>query len=204
MGGFGNMRAKLLTTALAVGALSLLIALLALFGQGGAQQTQAAGVTVDVGNYWFCNSSFQSSDPNVYCTTTINIGDTITWHRVAGTHDVIECGTNFSKWSNADGDCVNSNWKSPILNASNPDWSHTFDTPGVFYYVCHFHWPNQKGKIIVQAGPTPTLTPAPTSGPTPFPGAVPVLANVAEDPTTVPAPIYPRTTPTTVTVNLVA
>ncbi len=147
------MRAKLVLMALAIGALSLL-----LFSPGGTQQTQAAGVTVDVGNDWFCDNSFDSPSMSVYCTTTIHVGDTVTWHRVMGTHDVMECGADFSKWSEADGDCMNSDWESPMLNAAGTDWSHTFDQPGEFFYACHVHWPDQKGKIVVEVAPTPPPT----------------------------------------------
>ncbi len=166
------MRAKLLLIALAIGALGVLS-----LSQSGAQQTHAAGVTVDVGSDWFCDNSFDNPSLSVYCTTTVHVGDTVTFHRVGGTHNVVECGANFNKWSDADGACNAPLWESPTLNAASPDWATTFDTPGEYFYGCEFHWPDQKGKIVVQAAasPTPTSEPTPTTAPTPtaVPGPMP-------------------------------
>ncbi|NIN63576.1 MAG: hypothetical protein GTO63_02430, partial [Anaerolineae bacterium] len=38
----------------------------------------AATVTVDVGSDWYCDASYDNPDLNSYCTTTINVGDTVT------------------------------------------------------------------------------------------------------------------------------
>jgi hypothetical protein len=179
-----------LLTALAIGALSLL-----LFSQGGVQQTRAAGVTIDVGSDWFCDSSFDDPSLSVYCTTTINVGDTVTFHRVAGTHNAVECGTNFSKWNAANEACDAPLWGSPNLNAASPDWPVTFNTAGEFFYGCELHWPDQKGKIVVQAAATPTPVPA---TPTPVPATpTPVPATPTPVPAT-PTPVPATPTPTPV------
>ena len=151
------MRARILLGALVVAGVGILAGILIL-SRHQAQQAEGADLTIDVGSDWFCDASYESADPNVYCTTTVNAGDTVTFHRVGGKHNAVECGANFAKWNGSDETCGSPLWKSPDLNSANPDWAHTFDTPGSYYYLCEFHYPDQKGKIIVQAAATPTPT----------------------------------------------
>ncbi len=159
----------------------------------------ATTVTVDMGSDWYCDPTFENSDPNAYCTTNIIVGDTVTWQRVEGKHDVVECGANWSKWNNQNEICDGADFDSGTLSSSMTTWSRTFDVPGEYWYVCTRHFPDQKGKIVVQAAttpmptPTPTETPADTEAPTdtdtdtaaPAPAAV---LDIAATPTPTSAP----------------
>lgn len=134
-------------------------------------------VTIDSGNLWFCDPSFQ----NGVCDTTINVGDTVTWNFIEGFHDATECGQNFANSPN----CAGAQWGSPTQQ-SPFTWSHTFNATGTYYYICTVHPTQMRGRVIVQAAaatPTPTPTPAPgaTPTPTPAPGATPT-------PTSTPTP----------------
>jgi len=172
--------------------LAVLVALLAVMRPGGDGSAEAATVTIDVGNTWFCNSSFN----NGVCDTNISVGDTATWNFVSGFHNATECG---AAWANASG-CAGAAWFSPT--GSSPfSWSRTFDTAGTFFYLCTVHPDNMRGRIIVQqAAPTSTNTPVPpTSTPTNTsvpPTATPTNTPVppADTPTNTPVP--PGATPT--------
>jgi len=56
----------------------------------GPHTARAADTTIDTGNFWFCDPSFQGS----VCDTTIQVGDTVTWNWVEGTHTTTECGAD--------------------------------------------------------------------------------------------------------------
>jgi plastocyanin len=158
-----------------IGALILVfVAAVAIVVTAGYGVARATTVTVEVGSDWYCDPSFENDDPNSYCTTTINVGDTVTWQRVQGTHDVVECGANWAKWDNSDEVCVGALFDSGNLNSTNLTWSRTFDTPGEFWYVCTRHFPDQKGKIVVQDVATPT--PSPVTTPSPSSTTAPTLA----------------------------
>jgi plastocyanin len=130
-------------------------------------------VIIDVGNIFFFDGSCDNSDD--ICETTINVGDTVTWQWVGGTHDVVECGTDWSKWDGVE--CIGADWGSPIQNSGT--YSRTFNTPGTYHYICTVHGQSQRGILIVQeAGappptPTPTSAASPTATPTPTPTATP-------------------------------
>src|SRR3990170_7200824 len=190
----------------AAGALAAAVAVLmaaAPFGGGAPAQASHGTVTVYVGNLWYCESTddaycdanYQGTDPGVFFQTTIHVGDTITWQRAAGTHDVVECGTDWSKWDGSE--CVGADWGSPILTAGSP-WSRTFTTPGTYWYLCTVHGLMQKGKVVVQgsATPTPTETPIP---PTTTATSTPAATNTPTQtptPTETPIPGAPTSTPT--------
>lgn len=125
----------------------------------------ATTVTVDMGSDWYCDPTFENSDPNAYCTTNIIVGDTVTWQRVEGKHDVVECGANWSKWNNQNEICDGADFDSGTLSSSMTTWSRTFDAPGEYWYVCTRHFPDQKGMIVVQGAVTPMPTPTPTEAP---------------------------------------
>jgi hypothetical protein len=173
-------------------------AAIAIVGGGGVVRAdpsaEAASVTVDVGSNWFCDPSFDNTDPNAYCTTVISVGDTVTWQWTQGRHDVVECGSNWSKWDNQDEVCVGADFDSGTLSSANTTWSRTFDTPGEYWYVCSRHFPDQKGKIVVQGAATPTPTPAPTEAPTPTEAPAdtgaptPAVLDIAATPTPTSAP----------------
>src|SRR6266516_930817 len=63
-----GLTAKLAVIAIALGVIS----------HADSGETTAATVTVNVGDLWFCNSSFSGS----VCPTSIRTGDTVTWNWV--------------------------------------------------------------------------------------------------------------------------
>ncbi len=120
---------------------------------------QAGGVS---GAYWFLPQDLGN----------INVGDTIIWQIVSGTHNV----------QSANIPAGASRWISPNL-ASGATFSRTFTVPGNYRYFC-FHaradeanatpqvTNRQIGQFTVVADPTATPTPILT--PTPTPTATPV------------------------------
>ncbi len=136
-------------------AVPLALGLLALSvgpGSASAQQT----VTVDVGDFYFCDPSFQDG----VCTTTVNVGDTVSWDfsGAGQPHTTTECG--------ADCDSPTSTplWDSGIMS-NGGTFQHTFDQAGTFLYLCNVHPAQMRGEIVVQAAQQPTTPPAtPTSG----------------------------------------
>jgi len=116
--------------------------------------TQAATVSIEAGNLYFCDVSHQEG----VCETTVTAGDTVTWNNVAGFHTVTECDDTFSTCPPAGG------FDSGNLLTGN-SFSHTFNSQGAFEYICRFHPTDMRGRITVQAAPTPTPTPVPTAAP---------------------------------------
>lgn len=131
----------------------------------------AADQTVEVGNLWFCSPSFE----NGVCTTTINVGDTVTWSNVAGFHTVTECAEGHDPCPLPGG------FNSGQLEAGDT-FSFTFNNAGSFEYYCAFHPSEMRGVVVVQQ---PTPTPSPAGQPT---------ADATTPPATTPAPVsVPRT-----------
>ncbi len=72
-----------LTVKIAVIAVTLTVV-----GLAGNGQTSAATATVNVGDFWFCNSTFSGS----VCPTSIKTGDTVTWNWVgSASHTTTAC-----------------------------------------------------------------------------------------------------------------
>lgn len=138
--------------------------------------SRAESVNVEVGNLYFCNSSFQEG----ICETTVTAGDTVTWQHVAGFHTVTECDDAFSDCPPPGG------FDSGPLTAGG-SFSHIFSSPGVFEYFCAFHPTDMRGRVMVQAAPTPSPTAAPTAAttgvtsPTVSPAAVPKAGGTRGD-----------------------
>lgn len=129
----------------------------------------AANVSVDAGNTYFCNPSFEGAT----CTTTVNVGDTVTWTVSAGFHTVTQCDANHE---NCGGDGF---FDSGQLEQGQ-SFSFTFNNPGSYVYYCAFH-PSQMEGVVQVVAPTPTPSPAPTapgSTATPVPSTVAVPAAV--------------------------
>ena len=132
-----------------------------------AQET----TTIAVGNFWFCDSSFQ----NGVCETTINAGDTVAWDfsGVTVTHTTTECGDS----CDAPGD-------SPLWNSGTVSdgstFQFTFSEPGTYSYRCNIHPSPMRGQITVLAAQeelaaTPDASPPPDdSSPSPAVVAPPV------------------------------
>ena len=140
-----------------------------LLGLGAAR---ADTVSIEVGNLYFCDVSHQEG----VCETTVTAGDTVTWNNVAGFHTVTECDDTFSTCPPAGG------FDSGNLLTGN-SFSQTFASPGAFEYYCSFHPTDMRGRITVQAAPTPTPTPVPTAAPSgtaapTSPGASPAPVSV--------------------------
>ncbi|HZT64735.1 MAG TPA: plastocyanin/azurin family copper-binding protein [Acidimicrobiales bacterium] len=78
------------------------------------------------GNVVLLNSSF------IPHRITIKAGQTVTWH-----------------WEdhNTPHDVSFGDFGSPIQ--SDGTWSHTFDTPGTYNYVCGIHAPIMSGQVVV-------------------------------------------------------
>jgi plastocyanin len=117
---------------------------------GGAS---AATTTVEVGDIYFCDASYQGS----VCTTTISAGDTVVWDFGSAdiSHTVTECGS----------DC-NRPTSSPVFDSgivsggSSRTYQFTFTSAGTYKYHCQIHPLDQKGEIVVQAAPGATSTPS--------------------------------------------
>jgi plastocyanin len=121
---------------LTVTAIALVI--LAVFSHADSRDTLAANATVNVGSFFFCNSTYQGG----VCPTTIKVGDTVTWNFVGGTHNTTACSdSTFTTCNAAQG------WASP--NQSSGTSPHTFNTTGTFYYECTLHPTQMRGRIDV-------------------------------------------------------
>src|SRR6266542_964408 len=123
-----------LTIKLVVAAVALAVA-----GQAGSGEVSAATTTVNVGDFWFCNSSFSGS----VCPTRIATGDTVTWNWVRGAaHSTTACSDGtFSTCGAAQG------WDSPIMTSGT--FSRTFNNTGTFYYRCQVHPTAMRGRVEV-------------------------------------------------------
>jgi plastocyanin len=151
----------------------LLVGLLALAGFAAALLTSsgaasAATTTVQVGDLWFCSSSFNGA----VCETTITAGDTVVWNFAGAqnSHTVTECGA----------DC-NSATATPLFNsgliADGSTFQFQFTNAGTYLYFCRVHPLDMRGRIVVQAAAAPTA-----GGTTPLAGATstPVLSTHRE------------------------
>ncbi len=142
---------------------------------GGLIGARAAQTEIEVDNFYFCGEAFQGS----VCEKTIAAGDTVVWSVEGGSHTVTQCDESFANCPPAGG------FNSGTLSQGQT-FSHTFDTPGTFFYHCNFHPTQMKGKLTVQAPatPTPTPTPATTTPPTASPTAPRPSATPASVPKT--------------------
>lgn len=100
---------------------------------------QAATVTVDVGDIWFCNESFEGG----VCETTINVGDTVVWEFDPADlpHTTTECGAT-----------CNNPTGTPRWNSGSRyggQFEYTFNQPGTYLYYCTIHPGLQRGRIVV-------------------------------------------------------
>ena len=170
-------RARPRTAALAVAGLAVALivgaAVLAIL----PTPARAATATVPMGGsiygpFWFCDSAHSG----VVCTTTVSLGDTVTWQNTTLVyHTVTEC----------DGNCGVPNPPGPLwdsgLIAPSASFSRQFNSLGTFNYQCNVHPTEMKGQIVVvAAGPTATFTLSPTPTPTPTPP--PAVGGVSLDP----------------------
>jgi plastocyanin len=158
-------------TALLATALTVTLAVTAAMITGGPIHVRAAQVNVDVGNFYFCDQSFQGG----VCETVINAGDTVVWSVSAGTHTVTEC----SDVSYAT--CPPTGGFDSGTVSQGQQFQRTFNSAGTFYYQCAFH-AVMRGRVTVQAiqaPTTPTPTPSPTAAPTTAASATPTRTPAA-------------------------
>jgi len=113
----------------------------------------AADATVPVGNFFFCSSQFQGAT----CTTTVNVGDTVTW-------DFGDATVTHTSSSSSGG------WNSGNI-APGGSFEFTFTQAGSFSYVCNIHPSLMMGTVVVQAAAA-TATPPP-GGTTPVASSTP-------------------------------
>src|SRR5438094_2160159 len=109
--------------------LAVVAIMLAVVAQAGSGEVSAATTTVNVGDFWFCNSSFSGT----VCPTRIAAGDTVTWNWVGGaSHTTTACSDGtFTTCGAAQG------WDSGSMSTGT--FSHTFNSAGTFFYHCHTH-----------------------------------------------------------------
>jgi len=119
-------------------------------------------VNVNVGDFYFCNSSFAGG----VCETNITVGDTVTWAWVgASLHTVTQCETGFINCPPAGGFYSN-------IRTNGATFSHTFNAAGSFEYRCDLHSTEMRGRVNVAAA---QATPTPATGGT-SPAATPTIA----------------------------
>jgi glucose/arabinose dehydrogenase len=145
------------------------LGLLALSAVAFLQPAHAATLTVQVGS-----GGYMSFTPT---SRSINVGDTIRWNWLSGTHSV-RSGTQSQPT-----DEFSSGVHFPPFT-----FDHTFNTPGDFVYYCEVHGQIMSGAISV-AGPSATATATPTATAT-----ATATATVAPSPsaTPTPTPLLPR------------
>ena len=112
---------RLSVAGVAVAALALTGALLWLQFGPTSTPTASAGATtkIAVGNFWFCDSSFQ----NGTCVTNINVGDTVEWNFSGFTHTTT---SDDALWDSGN-------------RSSGSTFSRKFNEPGQFDYRCSIH-----------------------------------------------------------------
>lgn len=112
-------------------------------------------VTVQVGDFWFCNSSFEDG----LCETDIHVGDTVVW-------DFSQATAPHTSTSQSSG------WDSGTITPGGT-YQFRFTQPGTYLYNCTIHPMQMRGSIVVAAAAaTPTSPPSgqtPGAGPTPTP-----------------------------------
>ncbi len=126
----------------------------------GSQPAGAASEQIDAGSDYFCEPSFE----NGVCTSTVTVGDTVTWTNVEGFHTVTECDETYAICPVAGG------FDSGVMEPPET-FSQTFSVAGEFPYYCAIHPISMRGAISVVAAPTDTPTPTPevtaSASPTP-------------------------------------
>ena len=135
----------------------------------------AATVTVDAGDRWFCDPSFE----NGVCTTTVQAGDQVTWDfsGAVEAHTVTDCG------SDCDNPTQSPLFDSGLISGGEGPFSFTFFQPGNYPYLCQVHAFEMRGQIVVQAAaatstPVSGATSTPLSGQTPAATSTPGVSGV--------------------------
>ena len=105
------------------------------------QSAIADSTTVQVGDIWFCDETFQGGA----CETTINVGETVVWDSDGAglPHTTTECGASCDEPTDSP------IWDSGLMGDGST-FEYTFNEPGTFLYFCQVHPTLQRGIIIVQ------------------------------------------------------
>jgi plastocyanin len=154
---------------IALAALGLSVLGLSVFSLATAGPARAATTTVDVGNYYFCTEA----DSGAVCETDVTAGDTVTWSVEEGTHRVVQCADDTFTGCPSAGGFDGGNF------STGATFSQTFATAGTYFYECHIHTTEMRGKIVVAAAatnsPSPTVAASSTgtAAPTATVAAVP-------------------------------
>ena len=125
-------------------------------------QPAAASVSIDIGDDWFCASTFEKS----ICPRNLIAGDVVTWN-YPNTGDSVHTVTQCQNDTFSDSSC-SGGWDSGILDAGQ-SFQRSFNSSGTIYYRCNIHPTKMRGRLDVSAAPAPTATPAPAPTPTPPP-----------------------------------
>jgi len=119
------------------------------------QSASSAGETsVQMGNEWFGDSSYQ----NGVFEAVVETGGTIRWTSLEGIHNVFECGEN---WTKSDS-CAAADWNSAQIMTAGGSFSQTFDSPGRFFYTCTIHPATMRGVVVVNAPSAPPASNPPS------------------------------------------
>jgi MYXO-CTERM domain-containing protein len=122
----------------------------AMVAGGLSSQAMAQPRTVTVYVFNFDYSIFRPSENPEATDPIINVGDTIRWQWIGGTHDVIGIQGQAEVFA------------SP-LRGSGFTYSHTFTIPGEYQYYCSLHGGEIPGLAYGMAG-TVTVLPTPAAG----------------------------------------
>ena len=116
-------------------------------GVGSQSSTPVSAGTfqIQVGDFWFCNSSFQDE----VCPIEIDIGDSVTWlfEPTSFLHTTTECT---GACGTAIGDPDSRLWHQ--VSTTSDTFERTFDLPGTFEYQCNIHPTRMRSTIIVGGG----------------------------------------------------
>ena len=201
-------RLVLLVRIMAVATISVGVAAFLWLGIRSQSSTpvSAATVFIEVGDFWFCNSSFEGGD----CEIKIDVGDSVTWvfDSASATHTTTECT---GSCGSVIGNPASREWDSGPRTGGT--FERPFNSPGTFQFQCNIHPGLMRGTITVN-GPPPTLpvppspvpsvtvAPIPTVTPTPFP-TLPMPPSPAPTETAAPLPTStPVATPTSTSPGL--
>ncbi len=104
------------------------------------QDADPRRVVIDVGDTWYCDSSFQAG----VCETKVDVGDTVVWDFGGAIlpHTVTDCGES------CDAPTTVPRWDSGLI-PTDGSFQFTFTEPGSFPYYCSVHPILQRGLIIV-------------------------------------------------------
>ena len=164
-----------------VGGLSLIVLGGAAIGGNPGAHAQSTTPTIEVGDLWFCDPSFE----NGVCDVTVEAGGVVEWQWVGGApHTTTHCSDDLETCSEP------REWDSSPPTTSGT-FSRTFrpeDVGKTFLYRCQVHPTAMRGTITVVAATEPAPAPPPSPQASPEPTAE-IIAPAPGDvqPTAVPS-----------------